>query len=276
MNKRPYSGAYSQRRFSNYTATRTTEYNLSVTSGEPTMGDVGVIKLASFSAVAAENDPATTVSNRGAQNESYDTYRAVAKAKPGYRFVQWQTNIDGIGNTNTNPLEFKLTKNTWLIARFEAIEYNPTTSKTAHVSWDGTKGRVNGNGLVLDNTGRANSGTITAAQGATVNLTATPLDGFKFVRWVGVPVDGKTDPTVTFNMNNNYNITAEFAAANANQGTGYVVGGADPSSTVTTTAEPTNVSPATTESKVKAFVKKWWWAILIVAYVVYKERKGGK
>ena len=26
--------------------------------------------------------------------------------------------------------------------------------------------------------------------------------------------------------------------------------------------------------QVKPFVKKWWWAILIVAYIAYKEWKG--
>lgn len=31
-----------------------------------------------------------------------------------------------------------------------------------------------------------------------------------------------------------------------------------------------------TLSRVKAFVRQWWWALAIVAYVIYKEREGGK
>lgn len=282
MNRPAYSGAYSQRRFSNYTADNApagesgqTRFNLSVTSGNPTMGEVGLLKLTEespLSSSSAAQQPGAA--DRGGYAAG-NAFRATAKALDGYRFVQWETNIDGVGNTSRNPLEFKLTKDTWLVARFEKIQGASQQTRTANVGWNGKMGRVSGNGLVLDNEGRANSGVISATQGSSVTLTASPLDGYHFVKWVGAPVDGKTSAKITFPMNANYNITAEFAANDPNPGSGNgnVIGGGGGGG-IGTSDTPATVAPTTVkkqESGVMAFVKKWWWAILIVAYIVYKE-----
>lgn len=288
MSREPYIGAYS-RRFSNYTVSNkeTTSpdpgngstYNLSVTSGEPEMGEAGFIQLQSASPFSTNQAAQTTVTNRGGYPAG-TSFRAVAKANPGYRFVQWQTNIDGVGNTTHNPIEFKLTKNTWLQARFEVAQgAAANTSRTANVSWDGQMGRVNGNGLVLSDDSRAGSGVLTGEQGITVTLTATPLDGFHFVKWHGAPVDGKTSKTVSFQMNNNYAIRAEFAADGNGSGSG---SGSGVSGTIGTSSDAeevvvtdTVISKQSTADRVIAFAKKWWWAIAIVLYVILKDRKGG-
>ena len=286
MNRPAYSGAYSQRRFSNYTTadnapssgSASGRLNLSVSSGEPTMGEVSVLQLTAESPLQSESAvQQNTPASRGAAASGH-TYRATAKAFEGYRFIQWQTNIDGVGNTSRNPLEFKLTKDTWLVARFEKLPTSQQQTRTANVSWDGKMGRVSGNGLVLDDSGRANSGVLSATQGSSVTLTASPLAGYHFVKWHGAPIEGKTSAKITFQMNNNYTIGAEFAADEPGTGTGggggNVIGGGGGS--ITDTPQPiTESTVAKKETGVKAFVKKWWWAILIVAYVVYKERKGG-
>jgi len=54
-------------------------------------------------------------------------------------------------------------------------------------------------------------GTHTYDAGTSVNLTATPDSGYRFVNWTGAPIDGVEDATPTITMNGNYTITANFA-----------------------------------------------------------------
>ncbi len=272
MKSNSYSGAYS-RRFSNYTASDKTSrgtgtYSLSVVSADPSMGTVGYIELVPISPFSSATQ-AQQVSVRGGQ-ASGKHFRAVAKAEPGCHFVQWKTNIDGVGNTDQNPIEFALTKDTSLVACFaKDFAGSPDNNKVANVSWDSKMGSVNGDGLVLSSEARASSGQLAAAQGSTVSLTASPLAGYKFVAWHGAPVEGKTSKTVSFQMNANYAIRAEFASEKQSTGGGGTGGGGTDPET------PSVVSPAGTGFGLMSFVKKWWWAILIVAYIVYKDRKGG-
>lgn len=286
MPNQPYVGAYSRRRFSNYSADNagtlagTGSYNLSVTSADPTMGDAGYIKLLASSPFASAQSSETQVNNRGGGFTAGDSFRAVAKAVPGCRFVSWQTNLDGVGVTTQNPIEFTLTKDTVLVARFEKATPDTPNNMTVNVSWNSQMGRVNGAGLVLSNEGRAGSGQLTASQGSTVSLTASPLDGYKFVAWHGGPVEGKTSKTVSFQVTGNYTIRAEFVAENQTPGTGT---GSGVSGTIGTSGggagtgaeTPSGVAPVSTGFNVMSFVKKWWWAILIVAYVIFKDKEGG-
>lgn len=288
MPNQPYVGAYSRRRFSNYSAdnagsnAHNGSYNLSVTSADPTMGDAGYIKLAASSPFASAQSAETQVNNRGGGYVAGDSFRAVAKAVPGCHFVSWQTNLDGVGATTQNPIEFTLTKDTVLVARFAADTPETPANMTANISWNSQMGRVNGAGLVLSEEGRAGSGQLTASQGSTVSLTASPLAGYKFVAWHGGPVEGKTSKTVSFPMNGNYSIRAEFMAENQtpNTGTGSGVSGTIGTSgggggTGTGTETHSSVAPVSTGFSVMSFVKKWWWAILIVAYIVFKDKEGG-
>ena len=54
-------------------------------------------------------------------------------------------------------------------------------------------------------------GTHTYDAGTSVNLTATPDSGYRFVNWTGAPIDGVEDATPTITMNGNYAITPNFA-----------------------------------------------------------------
>lgn len=277
MKSKPYSGAYS-RRFSNYSpsakaSSGTGSYNLIVTSADPSLGEAVYKQLVSVSQFSSALQAEPAVSNRGS-HDSGTHFRAVAKPKPGCHFVQWQTNIDGVGNTTQNPIEFALSKDTSLVACFAKDLAGDPENKVANVSWDSKMGRVNGNGLVLSAESRSGSGQLTATQGSTVSLTASPLAGYKFVAWRGAPVEGSTSTTVSFQMNGNYAIRAEFAT-DTPVGPNTPVDPETPGDTPIGPETPGNVGGASTGFNLKSFVKKWWWAILIVAYIVCRDRKGG-
>lgn len=165
-------------------------------------------------------------------------------------------------------------------SNYAASDYakrNPTLSKsdqkptyTLRALWDGSMGRVLISGQLVTDTKStpANSASSTAEEGDTITLTATPLQGFHFLKWVGGPVGGSTSKTVTVKMLDNYDVEAVFAA-DVNKPDG---GGEDPNY-LDFVLEPAKTD---TTGKVKAFVKKWWWAILIVALIVYDYCKGAK
>lgn len=139
-------------------------------------------------------------------------------------------------------------------------------------------GRVSATGL--------NNGVISAVAGSEVTVTATPNQGYKFVRWDLIQstegysdrrgADSAGSDKLTFTVHGNCTVTAVFAA---------VSGGSDPAGGVTPSnidsVDPEDPSPAVNPQpvdyigKAKAFLKQWWWALAIAAYVIYKERKGG-
>lgn len=269
--KRPaYNGAYSRRHFSNFSAASkapvTGEFSLSVRSGDPSMGEVAVSKLTEPSPLSSESAEQENAGDRG--HAAGNRFRAKATAFKGFRFVKWETNLPGIAETTSNPIDFAIGQDTVLVARFEKAGSSEQPTRTAKVSWNGRMGRVNGDSLVLSPEAREGNGVVSATQGSSVTLTASPLAGYRFVKWHGAPLEGKTSPSVTFQMNANYSISAEFASSDTGTGGGgggISGGGASGSGTTET---PSTVK---TSSGVVAFVKKWWWALLIAAYVIYKE-----
>ena len=81
-------------------------------------------------------------------------------------------------------------------------------------------------------------GTHTYDAGTSVNLTATPDAGYRFVNWTGAPIDGVEDATTSITMNNDYAIVANFALGT------FIAGVPDtsqpPTVTLPTTLNPTN------------------------------------
>lgn len=127
-------------------------------------------------------------------------------------------------------------------------------------------------------------------------LTAVPMDGAVFVRWD----DGVTSQKRVVKVDQNMTLCAEFktVANNNEENEGSEQQGNDPNPENGDNVKPSGENPfvtnggggggsassdpsvgapsGNTESsagKAKAFVKKYWWAILIVAYIVYKNRK---
>ena len=104
----------------------------------------------------------------------------VAEANEGYKFLRWSDN-----NTE-NPRTLTLTKNTTLNAVFSAITY------TVSISYDSDEGIVSGGG--------------TYEHGKTATLTATPNEGYEFVRWG----DGETINPRKITVTDDLALTAEF------------------------------------------------------------------
>ncbi|MCR5040053.1 MAG: hypothetical protein K6A94_12060 [Bacteroidales bacterium] len=310
MNKPAYTGAYS-RRFSNKTSTdagqgnyqngSATNYRVITTANDRSMGDVAIKLLSTpvpTGQFVAEQKPKDNpqlsrfTPTAGTVYQSGTRIRLVATPNRGCEFVSWADGVTSASRdvTVNRDMTFKA------IFKKTAVPTggNDAQNLTANIKWDGSMGRVNGNGLVYGNGTPASSASITAAQGSTVTLTAEARDGFHFVKWTGGPTNGteKTN-TYMFQMNNNYNIKAVFEADDNGHGDvtddekpvdndgevpsgggggGNTWGTASGSETETGTG---TIGGQTKGFDLKAFVKKWWWAILIVAYVVYKEWKGG-
>lgn len=272
MTQKAYSGAYSRRRYSNLAAANTAGggngCNVTIASGEPSMGTVHVMVLTdtTSSAFSLATDHKETMRGSAAGYGVGTTIRITAEPFPGYRFVQWQTKN---GNTNRNPLTVKLEGDYWATARFELA--NQVQTRTIKVHWDDTMGRVQANGM--DQNGQISG----VNQGDTITLNANPNDGYHFVKWVGGPQNGtQTTAHYTFQANGNYDIAAVFAAdSNGSNGNSDDHKEDEP----LTPGNNVNYTPvsATLMAKAKSFVKQWWWALIIVAYIVYREtKKGGK
>lgn len=174
--------------------------------------------------VGSNNSAWGTVTGGGTYNAGA-TATLTATAASGYRFAHWQD-----GNTQ-NPRTITVTGNATFTATFEAI---PPTQYT-----------------ITANANNANYGTVsgggTYAVGTTVTLTATPNEGYRFVRWQQdnstdnprtITVTGNATYTAVFQVIPHYNITA--TSNNINYGSVSGSGTYYQGDTVTLTATPAN------------------------------------
>lgn len=160
---------------------------------------------------------------------------------------------------------------------------NPGSFKTLSVHWDPSMGKVTGSGNF--NANGSGFGLATAAPGDTITLTAYPEKGYHFVHWGGAVSAKNTNNPIDIKMNTSADVKAVFAKDPDIPSP--PPGGGDPD----TPLDPgtggnggnggnvftfLGVYPKAGESNLKAFIRQYWWAILIVAYIVYKEWKGAK
>ena len=118
-----------------------------------------------------------------------------ATPNSGYIFTSWSGDVTG----SVSPLTVTMNANKNITANFAIIGSGLTLDVIAN------------NGSVLKN-----PNLLTYANGATVQLTATPNSGFKFTSWSGDATGSVSPLTVT--MNANKNITANFTADIINPG----------------------------------------------------------
>ena len=109
----------------------------------------------------------------------------------GFVFSSWSGDATG----TANPLTVTMNANKNITANFTAIPVGTFTLNVTAV-----------NGTVVKN-----PNLISYANGATVQLTATPATGFVFTSWSG-DATGSASP-VTVTMNGNKNVTANFTAS---------------------------------------------------------------
>lgn len=302
-NNRTYSGAYSRRRYSNTLvvgtttttaaggATGATSFHVNTSANDRSMGDVELM------VVSTPNNPGNIQENTH-RNGTYSKYTPVggsvyakgtvllvtAKAYPGSRFVSWQsaTYIPS-GSHQKSSFQVTVDRDMTFVANFVAIPADYPANHTLSVGWDSTMGRVTANGM--------QDGQMTVPTGAQVTLSATPKDGYVFRRWTGRQFAGNVQSnesrTITLTMPNaDVSLYAEFAKAVDSPGGGGGTPGGGQSDDERPGGggggyTPDPFTPGNTlagggiAEKALAFAKQWWWAIAIVAYLVWKERKGG-
>ena len=210
-------------------------------------------------------------------------------------------------NTNTAALNLTLNQDTTVRAVFREANYAPTYYDVTVQTSPGSGGYVEGN------PGIPKSGVVRVQLGGRITLTAHPAEGYKLDHWDGTYVAGKLSPkhelTITEQIFSDRTIRAVFAKSdviNVNYGPAVDVSSigsvADALSGTSHQPDPQDETPpltpsgnasatgggasngshtyatddATLTGKAKAFLKKWWWALAILAYIIYKERKGGK
>lgn len=284
----PYCGAYSRRRYSNLstasgtfgTATQNpgggsnAGYTLTAYAADPTMGRVVAVNVSEV-----VNEPVNTgldFATANAKRYAAGTVVEVqAKGNTGYRFVSWATNIPGTSQSQRNPLRVTMNRDITLIANFERVN----VSYTLNVRWDETMGRVNASGSGLTN------GSLSATPGSQVSLEATPKDGYVFKRWEGVNLAGNrqnnTSRRITLTMPaRDLSLTAVFVKATETPGGG----GGTPSGGTSDEHQVQEIiidnvihtQGSSLLDQVVPFVKKWWWAILIGAWLWYDKKGGSK
>ena len=119
-----------------------------------------------------------------------ETATLTATPKDGYEFVRWS---DG---STANPRTLTVTADLTLTAEFAKINI-PTYTVT--LTCNPEHGTVSGDGVYQ--------------VGETATLTATPKDGYEFVRWS----DGSTANPRTLTITKNLTLTAEFAEIDDNE-----------------------------------------------------------
>ena len=129
--------------------------------------------------------PNTATYNSGA------TVQLTATPATGFVFTSWSGDATG----KASPLTVTMNANKNITANFTAIVAGTFTLNVTAV-----------NGTVVKN-----PNLISYANGATVQLTATPATGFEFTSWSG-DASGSASP-ITVTMNGNKNVTANFTAA---------------------------------------------------------------
>ena len=279
-------GAYSQRsarRYSNFSAT-SNGFTLKANSSDPSKGEVRVVEVLTINkdttgTGSSGNDRGTQGSNdtwqsAGGNTTTYKKYLVTALPYSGYKFVGWN-NASYIPEPGRKPVQVTLSRDMVFTAYF--AKSNESTY-TVNVEWDALKGSVNNDSMQV--------GVITARAGDLVTLTATPKSGYRFVKWTGGPstVNGSTSMAVKFNVNNNYTIGAVFEAEDTvgktpsvgthtgseTQGSGG--GGGIIDDILTPPEVPSNAGVVDT---IMAYLEKYWWALLIVAVLIY-TREGGR
>ena len=268
---------YTRRRYSNasvvgqtYGAASSGTHTLTAEPANPAQGSVSHIVTQSssnenFSRVEQES----VLRGASASYPAATTLRVTAHPATGYRFSHWTGDVPA-GQGQSNPLNVVLSKDVALTAHFAATQTPPApTQHRLTVNWNPEMGSVTGSGLA--------GGQMTVGAGTTVTLTARPYPGFSFVGWEGRQLVGNTQSnrsqTITFSVVSDITLTACFAAEDNPGGGGPANGDPD-------NGDPGNGGGDTpggdTLTRAKAFFRKWWWAILIAAYLIYKETKGKK
>lgn len=260
----------------------------------------------------AQNNPVDILEGYPTGTPSYPSgtvLRIKAIANSNGKFVGWADGVAAATRTVT------VTANAHYVARFiSAVQIQNLRlyclNSRGRIQGSGLTEETANNAGVLTRVYTAN-----VNNGDSISFKAVPKEGYHFVRWnvrTGQEIMSGVNlssPSITLRMNHSASLEALFEVdqqdPNDNPGSGNGGNGGqdeppyggqdeppyggdqtgdDPGAYITGGGQsdiPTVIAHGGTDhsydiiEKAKPFVKKWWWAILIVGYIIYKERKGG-
>jgi len=173
---------------------------------------------------SAGGSVAVTIGSGSAQNNPSGQLTAnagtsitiTATANNGYTFQSWTGLPSGI-NANGASITFNINSNVNITANFTSSS-NPSSSSTSYTLQVGRETTTRGNVSVTvgSNSPQSNpTNSISIPSGTSVTITATPNDGCSFVNWTAVSGSlptgiTATNQSITFTMNANVNIRANF------------------------------------------------------------------
>ena len=201
------------------------EYTFTVTENAELIGYFALNQYL----IEASVNPSNAGSVSGAGTYSHgSTATLTATANTGYAFVHWTKNGNVVSTSAS--YSFTVTENAAYVAHFTSGTHRVTTSVTPFDS-----GQTTGAGIY--------------AHGAQCTVTATPNDGYVFVKWTANGVEVSTDPSYTFSVTEDthckayftertYTITAEASPAEGGEVSG--MGSFEYGETCTLVATPNN------------------------------------
>ena len=128
-----------------------------------------------------------------------------------YEFVNWSGAPAGVNATDAI-VTFNISNNVTLTANFSLKIHSLTVTREPAAG-----------GTVLVN-GSVSQGSTTHNAGTEVTVRANPAQNYEFVNWSGAPAGvNATDAIVTFNINNNVTMTANFQATGGGDPVFYMV-----------------------------------------------------
>jgi hypothetical protein len=193
-----------------------TVYPLTVARNPSIGGDVAVTVGG-----VTQNNP------NGQTNHNANTSITVAAtANSNYTFKNWTGSLPSGVNANSASITFNITGNVNITANFEPAGIIGPQLKTytlqvsRNVDYRGDVSVKVGSGNPQNNP----TNSISIDSGTSVTVTATPQGGRTFEKWTGSLPAGavETNPTITFDISANVNITANFQSISGG-GTSYTL-----------------------------------------------------
>ena len=150
---------------------------------------IGYFALDQYQIEASAN-PSNAGSVSGAGTYSHgSTATLTATANTGYAFVHWTKNGNVVSTSAS--YSFTVTESAAYVAHFTSGTHHVTTSITPFNS-----GQTTGAGVY--------------AHGAQCTVTATPNEGYVFVKWIANGVEVSTNPSYTFSVTEDTHCKAYF------------------------------------------------------------------
>ena len=152
-----------------------------------------IVNESKYSVTVVNDDTHGTVT-AASSNFAGEVVNISVDAKPGYFFSGWASDDVTFKNASAESTTFTMPANNVTIS----TTYTTCTQRTVTLAADNVeRGSVSGGGDYCE--------------GASVTVTATPDDGYRFVNWTQGGSQVSTDAVYTFTLSEDISLTANFA-----------------------------------------------------------------